>query len=32
MQANPTTILIGPMCAGKSTIAEMLAERLGIKR
>ena len=25
-------ILIGPMCAGKSTIAKMLAERLGIKR
>jgi len=32
MQANSTIILIGPMCAGKSTIAEMLAERLGIKR
>lgn len=32
MQKNPTIILIGPMCAGKSTIAKMLAERLGIKR
>lgn len=32
MQKNPTIILIGPMCAGKSTIAKLLAERLGIKR
>lgn len=32
MQKNPMIILIGPMCAGKSTIAKMLAERLGIKR
>lgn len=32
MQTNPTIILIGPMCAGKSTIAKMLAERLGIRR
>jgi len=32
MQANSTIILLGPMCAGKSTIAEILAERLGIKR
>jgi len=32
MQTNPTIILIGPMCAGKSTIAQMLAKQLGIKR
>lgn len=32
MQKNPTIILIGPMCAGKSTIAKMLAERLGMER
>ena len=32
MHAISTIILIGPMCAGKSTIAEMLAGRLGIKR
>ena len=32
MQKNSTIILIGPMCAGKSTIAEMLAEQLEIKR
>ncbi len=27
---NSTIILIGPMCAGKSTIAELLAEKLGL--
>ena len=32
MKENPTIILIGPMCAGKSTIAQLLADRLGIKR
>lgn len=32
MQKNPTIILIGPICAGKSTVAKMLAEQLGIER
>ena len=29
---NSTTILIGPMSAGKSTIANLLAEKLGLRR
>jgi len=32
MKENSTIILIGPMCAGKSTIAKKLSEQLGIKR
>jgi len=32
MQKDSTIILIGPMCAGKSTIARILADRLGIRR
>ena len=31
MQTSPTIILIGPMCAGKSTVGKLLADRLGIK-
>ncbi|MFW5692391.1 MAG: shikimate kinase [Chloroflexota bacterium] len=30
MKQNPTIILIGPMSAGKSTVAELLAEKLQI--
>ena len=29
---NPTTVLIGPMCAGKSTVAALLAEKLDVPR
>lgn len=29
---HPTIILIGPMCAGKSTVADLLAAKLGILR
>ncbi|MEX1071016.1 MAG: shikimate kinase [Anaerolineales bacterium] len=30
MKDNKTIILIGPMCAGKSTVAELLAKKLAI--
>lgn len=31
MQTSPTIILIGPICAGKSTVGKILADRLGTK-